>query len=78
MSQTKTQSFIETITGVAIGYVVALLTQFAVFPLFGMKVAMGDNLLIGAIFTVVSIIRSYFVRRLFNRIHNGKAEKRQA
>jgi hypothetical protein len=30
---------------------------------------MKSNLAIGAIFTAISIIRSYAVRRIFNRIH---------
>ena len=53
---------------VAIGYSVAILSQLAVFPLFGIKVTLTDNLLIGAFFTVISLARSYLVRRLFNRI----------
>lgn len=70
--QKKRHSFMESILNVAIGYGVALATQIAVFPLFGMQVSIIDNLAIGGIFTVVSIIRSYYVRRLFNAFHiNG-------
>jgi hypothetical protein len=65
--QTRAMSFVESIANVAIGYGIAVLTQIAVFPLFGMTVRFKDNLAIGAIFTVVSIARSYAVRRLFNR-----------
>ena len=59
-------SFIESLANVAIGFFVAVATQLLVFPLFEMDVRLKDNLAIGAIFTVVSICRSYFVRRLFN------------
>lgn len=70
--QKKRHSFAESVLNVMIGYGVALLTQIAVFPLFGMHVSISDNLAIGGIFTVVSIVRSYYVRRLFNRLHiNG-------
>lgn len=69
--QTKTQSFVESVANVAIGYMVALLAQIAVFPLFGIRIPMRDNMMIGAIFTVISIARSYAVRRLFNHIHGG-------
>jgi putative Mn2+ efflux pump MntP len=72
MSQSKKQSMMETMVSVAIGYGVALLTQIVVFPLFGMEVKMSDNLAIGAIFTVVSIIRGYCIRRLFNKLHGRK------
>ena len=56
----------------AIGYGVALLAQIAIFPLFGIRIQMRDNLLIGAIFTVISIARSYAVRRLFNHLHGKR------
>ena len=63
-------SFVEAWANVAIGYGVAILSQLAVFPLFGIKVALTDNLLIGAFFTIISLARSYVVRRLFNRIRS--------
>jgi len=65
--QTKTHSLIESLTNVAIGYVVALLSQIVVFPMFNIYVPLSDNLLIGLWFTAISIIRSYVVRRYFNK-----------
>ena len=70
--QTRTQSLIESAINVAIGYSVALAAQIVVFPMFGINIKMSDNLLIGAIFTAVSIARSYAVRRFFNHIHESK------
>jgi len=67
--QTKIQSMIETITNIGIGYFVALGSQIIIFPIFGLKASILDNLGIGACFTVISIIRSYCVRRMFNYIH---------
>jgi len=61
-------SFVEAIANVAVGYGVAVTTQVLVFPLFGLKASLADNLLIGAVFTVVSIGRSYLLRRLFEAI----------
>ncbi len=69
MSQTKRQSLIESILNVAIGFGVSLAAQIAVFPLFGIRIEMASNIAIGAIFTAISIARSYCVRRIFNRIH---------
>lgn len=54
---------------VAIGYGVALGTQVVVFPWFGIHVNMGQHVAIGILFTVVSLVRSYYVRRLFNWWH---------
>lgn len=67
MKQTKLQSFIESITNVAIGYLVALFSQIVIFPLYDINISMSDNLMIGLWFTVISITRSYLIRRYFNK-----------
>lgn len=67
-TQTKLQSFIESATNVAVGYVVAVASQLTIFPLFGVELTLSDNLLIGAYFTIISIVRSYFLRRFFNKL----------
>lgn len=69
MSQTKRQSLIESCINVAIGFGVSLAAQIAVFPMFGIRVELASNIIIGSIFTAISIARSYCVRRLFNRLH---------
>ena len=66
--QSKTMSLLESIINVLVGFFVAVAGQIIVFPLFDIHINMGDNLTIGLIFTVISIARSYFLRRLFNRI----------
>ena len=65
--QTKRHSVFEAIVGTAIGYVVALASQLAVFPLFGIHVPIRSNLLIGLWFTGISIGRGYLVRRWFTK-----------
>ena len=65
--QTKYQSLIESLTNILIGYLTALLSQVLIFPLFDIDVSFQDNLLIGLYFTVISLIRSYLVRRYFNK-----------
>lgn len=70
--QTRLQSLIETFINVAIGYGVALASQLLIFPLFGIHIPLSSNLLIGVFFTVISIVRGYVVRRLFNYIHRGQ------
>lgn len=69
LGQSRIASFIESLFNVAIGYGIAVGTQVLVFPLFGIHVPITSNLLIGLIFTVVSIVRSYCLRRVFNWIH---------
>lgn len=68
MSQSRTMSAVESVANVVIGYGVAVATQAAVFPLFGIHVGVSDHLLIGLLFTAVSLARSYLLRRLFNRL----------
>jgi hypothetical protein len=60
-------SLIEAITNVALGYALAVVTQMLVFPWFGLHASLGDNLALGLVFTAVSLIRSYALRRLFTR-----------
>lgn len=67
--QTKKQSLFESITNVAVGYGVALLSQIIIFPVFGIHATVRDNILIGLFFTMVSIVRSYCLRRFFNWMH---------
>jgi len=67
MSKTRIHSFIESLSNVAIGYAVALLSQLVIFPHYGVNLPLADNMLIGLWFTLISIIRSYILRRAFNR-----------
>ena len=73
VSQSRTHSFLESLVNVAFGYVIALAAQLLVFPLFGINVTLRDNIRIGLIFTVISIARSYALRRLFNLWHVRRA-----
>jgi purine-cytosine permease-like protein len=70
MAQTKLESAVEVVVNVLIGYVVATASQIMIFPLFGIFLPLSDNLLIGAYFTAISIVRGYVVRRFFNRKTN--------
>jgi hypothetical protein len=67
--QLRRHSLLESTLSISLGFIIALITQHLVFPLFGIKVTFSDQLGIAAIFTVVSILRSYAIRRLFNYFH---------
>lgn len=73
--QTRLSSFIESLINVAIGYFVALMSQILIFPLFDIHVSIQTNLGIGAWFTLISIIRSYVIRRWFNSMLHNAANK---
>lgn len=65
--QSKKHSLIESVSNVLIGYLVALFSQLLIFPFFDIDVSLSDNVLIGLWFTLISIVRSYTLRRFFNR-----------
>lgn len=65
--QTKISSLKESAINIAIGYIVALLSQLTIFPMFGVHLPLHENMLIGVFFTAVSLARSYAIRRWFNR-----------
>lgn len=67
--QKKSISFLEVFLNTIIGYAVAILTQLVVFPLFDINITHSQNLLMGLVFTIVSIVRSYLLRRFFNLCH---------
>lgn len=72
MGQSKLNSFIESTINVLIGFIIALLAQMIVFPLYGIETSFESNFQIASIFTIVSIVRGYFFRRFFNWIETVK------
>ena len=64
--QSKKQSLIETITSVFVGWLIGIILNMLVLPLFDYDVSLTDGVLISIIFTVVSVVRSYIIRRWFN------------
>lgn len=71
--QSKTQSMIEAWASTAFGFVVSLgVWAYVVTPLYGLQTSSRDGLGITLIFTVVSIVRGYYTRRLFNRFHMSR------
>ena len=64
--QTKKWSMIETLVSVGIGLLIGVILNMLVLPLFDYDVSLTDGVLISIIFTAVSVVRSYVVRRFFN------------
>ena len=67
MTQSRSMSLVEAITNVVVGYALAVATQIVVFPWFGLQASLGENLALGGVFTGISLLRSYALRRLFER-----------
>jgi hypothetical protein len=67
--QPKKYSILESIINTSMGYLLGVLTQIIIFPLYGLTVSLNNMMSITAIFTMVSFLRSYILRRLFNKLH---------
>ena len=64
--QSKWDSLKESFTNILTGYIIALVTQIITFPWFDIDTTLGDNMIISLIFTCVSLVRLYIVRRYYN------------
>ena len=71
MKQSRLMSFIESVANVIVGYGVAVMTQILIFPIFGLHTTLAQNLKMGAAFTVVSVARSFALRRVFEAIRSS-------
>lgn len=76
VKQSRLMSLIEAIANVVVGYGIAVATQLAIFPWFGLPARVSDALAIGSIFTLVSLIRGYLLRRVFETVR-ARTMKRQ-
>lgn len=72
MSQSRIGSVVETVINMVTGFFLSVAVQAVVFPLFGYDLQLHDNMAIVAIFTVVSMVRSYVLRRFFNWLTSRK------
>jgi uncharacterized membrane protein len=65
--QSKLGSLIEAIVNTVVGCGIALAVQVIVFPWYGLQAPLQVHAQLVIIFTVASIVRSYALRRLFNK-----------
>ena len=73
--QSKLDSFLEALFSTFIGFMVSLVTNIIVMPIMGIPVSFSQNLILTIIFTFVSIVRSYMVRRFANKYLTQFREK---
>ena len=66
--QTKKQSFIEANISTVIGFMVSYMLSYTVLPLYGAEQSHSVSFQITLIYTIASVLRGYYVRRLFNWI----------
>lgn len=78
--QTRLWSMIESVTnivvglGLGLGLGLALIANHVILSNMGCALSTGQNATLAVIMTIISFLRSYGLRRIFNRIHfNGSA-----
>lgn len=69
VGQSRRGSFVEAWANIFIGFSINYIANLLIFPLFGMHISLLDNLWMGVIYTGISLVRSYGLRRMFNWLH---------
>lgn len=65
--QSRLGSLMESLTNIAIGITIGFLSNIIVLPAFGYDVTLADGAMISVVFTAISLVRSYVIRRLYNK-----------
>lgn len=73
VGSSRAASAIEAIANTVLGFAVSFFASLLILPLFGFDVTASQSFWITVFFTVISLARSYFIRRLFIRIHRWQA-----
>ena len=72
MNQTRICSLIEACINVLIGFAINFCANMLILPLIGFHITASQNLFIGMLYTIISVARSYVIRRWFNaRLHHA-------
>jgi uncharacterized membrane protein YgaE (UPF0421/DUF939 family) len=65
--QSRRMSAIESVVNVVVGIGVAFVANIVVLSAMGFKISYRQNVSLALIMTAISLVRSYSLRRLFNR-----------
>src|SRR3546814_16602331 len=71
MAQTRVGSFVESVANIAVGFGINFTANLIVLPWFGFDVTPSDAFGIGLVFTVISLARSFILRRYFTGLRFG-------
>ena len=77
VKQTKLISLLESFSNTAIGLITSFIIQLLLYPSLGIKVSIGQNVVITLVFFGASIFRGYLVRRFFNNKQNNKFKNKK-
>lgn len=75
--QSKIDSFMESVTNTFIGFTISTCCQFYVMWLYSIPMSNATAMKSVGIFTIISVIRQYIIRRSFNGKTPWQAIKRK-
>lgn len=73
--QSRIGSFVEAWANVGVGFLVAWGANIIVLPIFGLPTSRSKSFWIAVVFTGISLVRSYLIRRVFNVIKFGNLKE---
>jgi hypothetical protein len=76
--QTKAGSLIEALTNIAVGCGAAFASQLVIFTHYGLPVSLSVNAKMTLFFTVISLVRSFLLRRFFNWLTVRRQSRQEA
>lgn len=68
--QSRSASVFETLTSTVMGFLLSVAVQRALFPAMGHDFAFTENMVVASVFTAVSLLRGYAIRRTFNALRD--------
>jgi len=69
MKQSRAASFTEAVLNTLAGFGISLAAQWFFLPLLGVAISLHQNLVFALIMTVISIARTFILRRVFEFLH---------
>lgn len=70
MKQLKKHSALEASLNTASGFIISYSAGFLIFPLLGWNLDYKQNFMAVGLYTIISVVRSYIWRRIFNYYHH--------
>ena len=70
VGQSRSASAFETLTSTVLGFLLSIWVQRLLFPALGHDLALTENMVVASVFTGVSLLRGYVVRRTFNALRD--------
>ena len=71
VGQSRSASFFEALTSTVLGFLLAVWVQRLLFPTLGHDLSLTDNALVASVFTLLSLLRSFALRRVFEVVSRG-------